>query len=183
MKIKTIVNNVAEIEKSEQKRIDETNTQIAKLKDRLVKVNASIEKSYIDADIDNGQKLIEEKTILEAKINFLEDFLKKRKTMPVISETEGTEYKKEINDELFSMLFDDLKSTDEAFVKLRRVAEKGTEIVQDAVQIGNRINKLQHKENTFFNADNKVNTLYNFLNEIIERYDKYARPYIVKKEK
>lgn len=84
MKLESIINKVETIEKKENERIKETRQQISELKERLNDTEARLDETYSSGDFEEGEKLSVEKTYLEAKINYLESFIEKKRAVPSI---------------------------------------------------------------------------------------------------
>ncbi|MBR4470923.1 MAG: hypothetical protein IKS54_06410 [Erysipelotrichaceae bacterium] len=178
MKTKNCRERIAEIEKNEADLINETKAKVESLKGKLQETSDQIEQIFSSGDYVNGENLVAEKTTLTAKIDFYETFLKKRQSVPLITEEEAREIKTELNDQITSQFIEDRKKIESLMLEIDKIAKNGVELINETINLGNSVNRLRKKNEGLFGIDTRITTMYNFFDRTANTFNMNTLPYI-----
>ncbi len=170
MKKTTIKERIAEIQNAEEKLVQNTRSKINYLKTKLEETSAQLEKTYASGDVVLGEKLVAEKSSLSSRIEYLEDFLKKRGGISLISDGEAAELKASLNDEMKRVFVADREKLSDLFKQIGAIAENGSSKMKEVQELGNAINELQRKNGAIFGIDGKIQNLYTAANGFAIRF-------------
>ena len=170
MKLEKIINRIESLEKRENDLVSETEQQIESLKQQLGIVKEKLEDTFMTGDIAQGEKLSIEKGSLEAKIGYLETFMEKRKSLPIIAKPEAAEIKSDLKEEMFKAFAADKKKFDVLMKDISLIISNGDDVMNKVRESGQTVNRMT-KEYDLFLIDGRITGFYSHLKRFANGYD------------
>lgn len=169
---------IEEILKAENDLVEETKAKISNLKEQYQNVKDQLEETYTSGNTALGEKLISERNILFSNIEYLEDFLKRRESVSLISDEEAKEMKIDLDEQMKKQFFKDSKELERIVNEIDVIVSKGIAVMDEVKETGNSIFRLQRRYNAIYGIDARIINMYQAFSFFLKKYNGNTLPYI-----